>query len=93
LLSLRLCVSLSVNLLTVLPLPTKKTRPAPRLSVFSVACLAQAEQSVSAVAARDMFAKAKLKNEREQSLLMAEIVTLWAGLVKKSSAAALLAKR
>jgi len=40
-----------------------------------------------------MFAKAKLKNEREQSLLMAEIVTLWAGLVKKSSAAALLAKR
>jgi hypothetical protein len=28
--------------------------------------LAQAEQSVSAVAARDLFAKAKLKNERER---------------------------
>jgi hypothetical protein len=44
----------------------KKTRFAPRLSGFSVAGLAQAEQSVSAVAARDLFAKAKPKNERER---------------------------
>jgi len=36
------------------------------LGEFSVASLAQAKQSVSAAAARDLFAKAKLKNEPER---------------------------
>ena len=49
----------------------------PRLRCFSVASLAQAEQSVSAVAARDDFAKAKLKNEFERlAFMMVGIVAL-----------------
>lgn len=48
----------------------KKDAGLPRLSGVSVARFAQAEQSVSAVAARDVFAKAKLKNERERQTFM-----------------------
>ncbi|CUS04418.2 protein of unknown function [Candidatus Promineifilum breve] len=46
---------------------------------------AQAEQSVSAVAARDMFAKAKLKNERERgAFIMVHSVAPGRAVVKKS---------